>query len=200
MQITRQLVLQHLKIDSLITRGVCRTSLMQNVLTLAFILMIDLIILINMTMVLIDYSRSKIEPTHEIMALIILCKLILQTRMQPSSGARCLIFCRTLCLLPYFMCANCEGSGKTARMRRRHLYDKYLNLKCWLNLWNHLPSCWRFNVFTQQFWTGGLVVVGTMSLNSRLKDHGIILNECSIFLFSFHLCLSLCRLFVTSLF
>ena len=27
-------------------------------------------------------------------------------------------FCRTLRLLPYFMCANNEGSGETARMRR----------------------------------------------------------------------------------
>ena len=33
---------------------------------------------------------------------------------QPSSGARCLIFGRTLRLLPYFMCANSKGSGETA--------------------------------------------------------------------------------------
>ena len=37
---------------------------------------------------------------------------------QPSSGARCLIFGRTLRLLPYFMFANGEGSGETALMRR----------------------------------------------------------------------------------
>ena len=37
---------------------------------------------------------------------------------QPSSGARCLIVGRTLRLLPYFMCANSEGSGETAWMRR----------------------------------------------------------------------------------
>ena len=30
---------------------------------------------------------------------------------KPSSGARCLIFGRTLHLLPYFMCANSKGSG-----------------------------------------------------------------------------------------
>ena len=30
---------------------------------------------------------------------------------QPSSGARCLIFGQTLRLLPYFKCANREGSG-----------------------------------------------------------------------------------------
>ena len=40
------------------------------------------------------------------------------THAQPSSGARCLIFGPTLRLLPYFMCANSEGSGKTARMHR----------------------------------------------------------------------------------
>ena len=37
---------------------------------------------------------------------------------QLSSGARCLIFGRTLHLLPYFMCANSEGSCETVRMRR----------------------------------------------------------------------------------
>ena len=37
---------------------------------------------------------------------------------QPSSGARCLIFGRTLSLLPYVMCANSEGSGDTVWMRR----------------------------------------------------------------------------------
>ena len=30
----------------------------------------------------------------------------------------CLFFCQTLRLLPYFMCVNSEGSGKTAWMRR----------------------------------------------------------------------------------
>ena len=44
--------------------------------------------------------------------------LILQTRMRPSSGARCLSFGRTLRLLPYVMWANSEGSGETARMCR----------------------------------------------------------------------------------
>ena len=54
-------------------------------------------------------------------------------------GARCLIFCRTLRLLPYFMCANSEGSGETARMRRLawafagRLCDKYHYLMIWLN-------------------------------------------------------------------
>ena len=57
---------------------------------------------------------------------------------QPSSGARCLIFCWTLRLLPYLMYANSDGSGETARMRRLawafagRLCDKYHNLMSWL--------------------------------------------------------------------
>ena len=60
------------------------------------------------------------------------------THAQPSSGARCLIFGRTLHLLPYFMCANSEGSGKTAQRRwlawafAGCLCDKYHNLMSWL--------------------------------------------------------------------
>ena len=34
---------------------------------------------------------------------------------QLFSGARCLMFGRTLRLLPYFVCANSEGSGETVR-------------------------------------------------------------------------------------
>ena len=49
---------------------------------------------------------------------------------QPSSGARCVIFGRTLRLLPYFMCMNSEASGETATMRR--LCDKYHNPMGWL--------------------------------------------------------------------
>ena len=64
-------------------------------------------------------GKTLNEPCHVIMVLFVLRKLILQTACaQPSSGARCLIFGRTLRLLPYFMCANSEGSGETARMRR----------------------------------------------------------------------------------
>ena len=55
------------------------------------------------------------EPTHETMVLFVLRKLIFQTCM-PSTGARCLIFGWTLRLLPYFMCANNEGSGETAQI------------------------------------------------------------------------------------
>ena len=41
--------------------------------------------------------------------------------------------------LPYFMCANSEGSGETTRMRRLawafhgRICDKYHSLMCWLN-------------------------------------------------------------------
>ena len=45
---------------------------------------------------------------------------------QPSSGARCLIFGRTLRLLPYFMCANSEGAGETAWMWTVRLYYKVI--------------------------------------------------------------------------
>ena len=53
-------------------------------------------------------------------------------------GLDVLIFGRTLRLLPYFMCANSEGTGETARMRRLawafvgRLCDKYHNLMSWL--------------------------------------------------------------------
>ena len=62
---------------------------------------------------------NQFEPSHEIMVLFVLRKLILQIRMRSyPMGARCLIFGRTLRLLPYFMCANSEDSGETAQMRR----------------------------------------------------------------------------------
>ena len=70
------------------------------------------------------------------MVLFFLRKPILQMHMR--SGARCLIFGRTLRLLPYFMWSNSEGSGETARMRRLawafavRLCDKYHNLMSWL--------------------------------------------------------------------
>ena len=62
--------------------------------------------------------------------------------VQPSSGARCLIFGQTLRLLPYFVCVNSEGSGKTVQMRRLawafagRLCDKYHNLVSWLNYYH----------------------------------------------------------------
>ena len=60
------------------------------------------------------------KPAHEIMVFFVVRKHILQTRriLSHTVGDRCLIFRRTLRLLPYFMCANSKGSGETARMRR----------------------------------------------------------------------------------
>ena len=62
----------------------------------------------------------------------------IQTRMHSHPvGARSLMFGRTLGLFPYFMCANNEGSGETARMHRLalafadRLFDKYHNLMSW---------------------------------------------------------------------
>ena len=83
---------------------------------------------------------SWFEPCHEIMVLFVHPKFILQTlaHAQPSSGTRCLIFGRTIRLLPYFVCANSEGSGETARVRRLawafagRLCDKSHNLIGWL--------------------------------------------------------------------
>ena len=64
-------------------------------------------------------TRRFKEPSHEIIGLFVLRKLIFQTRMRSHlDGARCLIFGRTLLLFPYFMFANSEGSDETARMRR----------------------------------------------------------------------------------
>ena len=81
------------------------------------------------------------------------------THVQPSSGARCLIFGRTLrllpdfmCLLPNFMCLNSEGFGESERMHRLvwaftgRLCDKYHNLMSWLLLhyfWGpSYPNCY----------------------------------------------------------
>ena len=74
-----------------------------------------------------------------------------RAHVQPSSGTRWLIFGRTIRLLPYFMCANSEGSGETARMRRLawafagRLCDKHHNL---MNYHIFLTS-WRFRRFSK---------------------------------------------------
>ena len=86
-------------------------------------------------------------PADEIMALFVLRKLLLQTHMRrhPVGLDLCLIFGRSLRLLPYFMCANSEGYDETARMRRLarafagRLCDKYRNLMSWL-------KCARLNI------------------------------------------------------
>ena len=89
-------------------------------------------------------ESDKFEPSHETMAHF--SSVNSNQHAQASSGARCLIFGRTLRLLPYFMCANSKGSGETARMRRLtkacagRLCDKYHSLMSWLiyTLYNFL--------------------------------------------------------------
>ena len=71
-----------------------------------------------------------------------------------------MIFVRTLRLLPYFMCANSEGSGETARMRRLawafagRLCDKYHNLMSWLKCFNRLfrNSYWKHDLSLLRHW------------------------------------------------
>ena len=93
------------------------------------------------------------ELCQEIMVLFVLRKLI-QTHSsnvhtQPSSAARYLIFGRTLRLLPYFMCGNSEGSGKTVWVHRLawaftgRLCDKYLNLMSSVFKDSHMAICWE---------------------------------------------------------
>ena len=84
------------------------------------------------------FKCSIFEPSHEIMALFILRKLILQTHMSSHPvglDVRCLV--RPFVYF-HISCTNSEGSGKTARMRRLawafagRLFDKYHNLMNWL--------------------------------------------------------------------
>ena len=83
-------------------------------------------------------TEQLFEPAHAIMAVFVLSEPSSNAHAQPSSGARCQVFGRTLCLRPYFMCANSEGSGEAARMCRLawafavRLCDKYHILMSWL--------------------------------------------------------------------
>ena len=64
----------------------------------------------------------------------------------PSSGTRCPIFGRTLRLLPYFMCANSEGSGKTAQMLPEPLLVAYVisTIISWAGSNNSMWNAWKF--------------------------------------------------------
>ena len=79
------------------------------------------------------------------MVLSVLCKLILQTRMcSHPVGLDVLFFAASI----FFMCANSEGSGETARdvqTRQSHpwvsrLCGKYLNLLSWLKFHSNQES------------------------------------------------------------
>ena len=64
------------------------------------------------------FSMSINKPCRGIMALFVLRNLVLQARMRSHPmAARGLLFGRTLCLIPCFICAGSECSGETARMR-----------------------------------------------------------------------------------
>ena len=87
-----------------------------------------------------QHSQSGIqnEPCHEIMALSILHKRVLQTRMCSHPVGLDVWFLVGPFIDIHFMCATSEGSGKIAQMRRlvwafaSHLCDKYHNLIRWL--------------------------------------------------------------------
>ena len=75
----------------------------------------------------VSFQLAKIKNLHlqncfntplMAMAMLTICYISLNVHAQPCSGAICLIFGWTLCVLPSFICANSEGSGKTAWMRR----------------------------------------------------------------------------------
>ena len=64
----------------------------------------------------LDIAPVKIEPALQIMVLFVLRKF--KRACAAILWARGMVFGWTLFLLPYFMHANSEGSGETARMRR----------------------------------------------------------------------------------
>ena len=86
-------------------------------------------------------QKFTIEPFHEIMVFFVLRKLILQTRLRSHPVGLDVWFF----VLPYFMCANREGSGETGGCAGSppwafagRLCDKYHNLMSWL-IQNFLP-------------------------------------------------------------
>ena len=87
----------------------------------------------------INTDAPVFEPSHEVMALVVLHKLILKSRMLSHPvGLDIWSFGQTLLRLPYFMFANSDCSGETARMRRLawafagRLCGKCRNIMSWL--------------------------------------------------------------------
>ena len=128
------------------------------------------------------------------MALSVLRKPILQTRMRSHlvglDVCFCfffffVFFCRTLRLLPYFMCANSEVSGETARMRRLawafagRLCGKYHNLMSWLkwiyfgkktktwSLWKNNNLAWKNTCSIVSFFYLTVLLLGTKEIPLR---------------------------------
>ena len=86
------------------------------------------------------------EPSHEIMAHFVLRNLILQTHMRSHPvGLDVLIFGRTLRLLPFFMCANSEGSGETAQTLWIYLHQQRLiDENAYMYMESNLDTCSLF--------------------------------------------------------
>ena len=108
-------------------------------------------------------SLYILEPYHEIVAVFVLRKLILQKRMRNHprgaggggrGSARCLIFGRTLCLFPYLMCACLS--------LRWRLCNKYHNIISWLNY--SFPWNWRLVMFNIV-----ILIASTVSVCSGTK-------------------------------
>ena len=102
---------------------------------------------------------------------------------QPYSRDKCLIFGWTLCLLPYFICANSEGSGETALCTAlpESLLDAYAitTIISWAGSFNRSGKCtggvcrmqkhpcgWRYYFKTMQCFTGNRVY--TLILDKNL--------------------------------
>ena len=118
-------------------------------------------------------SKELFEPTHEIMALIALRKLNLQTRMRSNPlWLHVWFFGQTHHLLPYFMCANNTGSGRCAVSPEPSLFAYAIStINSWLTrfvahtsalggfckfILPYLPfwSCWRHQTgVCLQFWS-----------------------------------------------
>ena len=113
----------------------------------------------------------------EIMTLFVLRKLILQTRKRSHPvGLDVWFFGWTLRLLPYFIYANGDDPGETARVRRLawafagRLCDKYHNLMSWLNI--YLPNSVLMTL--SELYTATLFTSHSKSF-SRIVDY--ILNK-----------------------
>ena len=74
-------------------------------------------------LIIISHFQNLLVHVHMIIDLSHIMRLwyflsSINSHVQPTNGARCLIFGWTLCLLPNFMCANSTSSVEAARMRR----------------------------------------------------------------------------------
>ena len=89
---------------------------------------------------------------------------------QPFSGATCLIFGRTLCLLIHFMCANSKGSG---------------------NADSPEPSLFAYVISTIIAWAGSCVV------SIKLKTSSLCMFHYSVIMWAtnFQICISIQKIF-----